>query len=228
MRRILLLLTISLITLQGYSQKGVYFRLMGGASLPLQDLSSTEWTTDDKAGGFAKLGYQGSLDLSWYITPNLGVAVSGMKSYYQLNTDEIFNKAFEPGIDSTILIDASPWLLNYMMFGPVYNVFLSENLVLESRLQIGKMHTNSPKIELRVLDVNAIISTYTRNLSYAEGWQYNAALGLKYNLSESEGIWLSIMLAYHYSQLEFTYKETIKVLNNLGALNASVGLSYKF
>jgi hypothetical protein len=43
-----------------------------------------------------------------------------------------------------------------------------------------------------------------------------------------EELWLSFLIDYHFTQLEFTYRETIKVPNNLGALNASIGLSYKF
>ncbi|MBT3422371.1 MAG: hypothetical protein HOG05_14160 [Bacteroidetes bacterium] len=226
MKQLSIIFLCILLPILGFSQKGVYFRVMGGASIPLQDLSSTVWTTDDKAGGFANIGYHGSVDLSWYFTPNFGVAVSGMRSYYNVNKDKIHAKAFEPGIDSIVYVDASPWVFGFMMFGPVYNVFLSEKLVMESRVQIGQVHTNSPKIELRVLDVNADLKTYTRNFSYAEGLQYNAAIGLKYMLEEE--LWLSFLIDYHFTQLEFTYRETIKVPNNLGALNASIGLSYKF
>ncbi|MFC2113840.1 hypothetical protein ACFLRI_00670 [Bacteroidota bacterium] len=226
MKKLILIYTISLLPLLGFSQKGIYFRFQGGPSFPMIDLSSELWNFDSKAGGFAKFGYHGSIDLSGYFTPNIGVAVTWMKNFHKVNTDAIHTKAFQPGIDSLVTIESSPWVINYMMIGPVFSVFLSEKWTFEGRLQIGKMNTNSPKIKLYVTNVNGSDSIFTRDYAYAEALQYNAGIGLKYNFNED--FYFTMMADFHVAQPVFTYKESINVPNNLGVLNTSFGIAYKF
>jgi len=210
-----------------FAQKGTYFRFEGGASLPLQDLSSQKWDTSSQTGGFALTGYNYGIDISWFLQYNMGVSFTYTKNRHLMDDAAIYLKAFEEGIDSQLTVESNPWLLNYFLLGFNYQFYTGERIKLEAKLDIGRLSTFCPKVKLRVIDVNGIIANYEREAVHDAAFAFGGGLGVKYKISET--LHLTLFANYLFSSTEFLYKEnSIKVKNNLGVLNGTLGLAYKF
>jgi opacity protein-like surface antigen len=225
MKKLLFILLI-INTCALYAQKGTYIRFEGGLSVPSLDLSSTKWDTSSKTGGFAKFGYNYGLDISWYFKYNFGVSFSYYQNRHKLRNEDIYEKAFQQGIDSIITIESNPWVMNHLLLGINYQFYSTEKFRIEAILRAGRLSTFAPRIKLRATDLNGMISTFERKAAGASAFSIGAGIGCKYQINDNT--LLTLYLNYLYGSPEFTFKETIEVRDHLGVLNTSVGLAYKF
>ena len=193
-----ILVTFSAFTAKAQVQKGSYWGIFGGVSVPTGEFGKAfygdflDGTIDNKAG-FAKTGYTIGLDGAWYIHKT-NWAIAATVSYQdqgQLSANDAhtlaagYQDAF--GVDTGAATTSNRYRNLNILVGPQYSFFFSK-FAVDLRANVGIVKSfSTPEMDIKITDAD-IPYQFAQLSSTATGFAYGGSVDLRYQLGKKLGL----------------------------------------
>lgn len=199
--------------------KSSYLSISAGLSVPAGDFSTTKGVEP----GFAKTGYNISLNYGYNINSRVGIASSVFYVFHKLNNRAI-NDLIGSGGPTLPSVSSDHWQYHGIVVGPMTTFELADNVYLDLKFMAGIANANFPVFK-------------ALNQSTAERWRVAYAMrmggNIRYNFSDKFCFYSSLDYAYTRPRWPFTETvdgETIDtdVTQRIENVNLNVGIGYIF
>ena len=203
MKKIIILSIVFFTTLLAFTakaqvQKGSYWSIFGGVSIPTGEFGKSfygdflDGTIDNKAG-FAKTGYTIGLDGAWYIHKS-NWAFAATVSYQdqgQLNAKDAqtlaagYQDAF--GVDTGAASTSKRYRNLNILLGPQYSFYFSK-FAVDLRANAGIIKSfSTPELDIKITDAD-IPYQFAQLSSTATAFAYGGSVDLRYQLGKKLGL----------------------------------------
>jgi hypothetical protein len=193
-----ILVTLSAFTAKAQIQKGSYWSIFGGVSVPTGEFGKAfygdflDGTIDNKAG-FAKTGYTFGLDGAWYVRKS-NWAIAATVSYQdqgQLSAKDAhtlaagYQDAF--GVDTGAATTSNRYRNLNILIGPQYSFFFNK-FAVDLRANVGIVKSfSTPEMDIKITDAD-IPYEFAQLSSTATAFAYGGSVDLRYQLGKRLGL----------------------------------------
>lgn len=226
MRNYLVILTVILFSLSGYSQqKNINLTIQAGVSIPAFDFAAKNLDN----GSFALTGFTGSMVADAFVYKNWGAFI---QSGLNLSPIDVGDLGYEKKQQDPFLLDvyvrSDPFKVIDLIGGPEYKFKLYDNLNLLAKAGAGVFFSSTPyqlfKTEYFQMGPPYFEVTSSKDVSFA----YGAGASLIYGVAPCYQLSLSGFFMQSEGHFDFYRGNTIRTLDrNITLINFSAGLIIK-
>lgn len=204
----------------GFSDKKFHIRLSNGVTFPLGDFKSTEGL----GSGYAKIGYQGAIDISYKLANNFGMAfimnynIHGTNATRKAEGYLNSNPAY-----SIVTVESGSYSVLSFLIGPEYSIDLSDKFYVQGQLGFGSANVKGADVQLIVGGSSPYEKTQTGGSQ--NSFAYQGKISLNYKLTNTIG--LGVYSSYFATTPKFKV-EGVDVEQKVNTVSSGIHLIYNF
>jgi len=233
MKKILIIILVSL-TIYTYAQeKKTYIGLSMGASIPVGDFASKN--LDNTSAGFATTSSSFNLSFASKLGDgNFGLAGMIYSHFYDIDDNiwatAIATKEQTPSEVRWSVLNNGSWSVMGLMLGGFSSFPLSEKVSFDTRLMLGMGQTTSPEVAIRRSSPSESIWVKQSSAS-AIALSYSVGLGFRFNINDKISILTNIDYfgtnpSFNTELIDSKGKKEIKNFSySLSSINPTVGIA---